>query len=291
VILPVCVYLLFASTIIVNKVLLNVLPITLFVSLRMLCAGFILLAIAWRSCWAKRTQFKQDWIIVLFIAASTVLVPALLKAYGLKNMFASKVILLGCIDQVLTVVYAFLILNERLSIKKIIGIVVVLIGVFMLSITQSPQEKTQQMIWLFSSPVLAIFAYVAICRLGWINMQRLLKINRYASHELNAVAMVGGGIGLMCCDATNNLGYVSNLTWFHVGLFAYTILIGTVLGRTLYGYLLKKHSANFVTGAGFLESLFVTILSWLVLHEQMTTSFILSGLIIIAGVCFLYTEA
>jgi len=49
----------------------------------------------------------------------------------------------------------------------------------------------------------------------------------------------------------------------------YTVIGGNLIGFTLYSHLLKKHSATFVSLAGFSMPLFVYFFGWLILGEQL----------------------
>src|SRR5581483_2603036 len=102
-------YAFIASGISTNKVLLHYLPPTLFVGMRMLLAGLVLLAFIYRSSERMRWRYiKHDIVLLTLIAGLTTFIPSVLKAYALKNMFSGKVALLGSLDPFITALYAYL---------------------------------------------------------------------------------------------------------------------------------------------------------------------------------------
>ncbi len=290
-IFPFCVYALFASTLIVNKFLLQTLPVNTFVSIRLLASTPLVAISLWGLVRSRFFQLKQDFLLLLFITASTIVIPGLLKAYGLQNLYASKVILLGCLDQVITALYAWWIFNESLTRTKCIGIVNVLVGIVLLCFFD--EWKPNAHFLIFSLPELAILVYVLVVRLGWMMAQRLLKHHRYTPTELNTLMIGIGGILSLVVLGPNGYGALIKYSFWtntKILMFLYSIIIGTIVSKILYGHLLKRHGANFVTLSGFLEPLFVIALGWLFLGEQWPLHNIIPAVFIVTGVYLFYRE-
>ena len=76
----------------------------------------------------------------------------------------------------------------------------------------------------------------------------------------------------------------------NMALLAYTIIGGNLIGYTLYSHLLKKHSATFVSLAGFSMPLFVYLLGWFFLGERLYPSFLLAALITFIGLLIFYQD-
>lgn len=113
-----------ASATVANKYALSVLTPSLMVGLRMLFAGIILtLYYRRKSHRLSFAYFKHDLLILLGISLLTMLVPALFKAYALKNMLSSKAAFLASLDPFVTALYAFFFWGEHLTKKKVIGII------------------------------------------------------------------------------------------------------------------------------------------------------------------------
>lgn len=293
--LPIIVYTIFASTIIVNKMLLQILPATLFIGIRMLVGGVILFLMTYqRSTKLSWSHFRSDAFLIISIALFTSFIPALLKAYGLKNLLIAKTMLIGSFDQCMTAIYAYLLLNERLTFKKIMGIGIVFFGIFLSCMAHSPLENMKDVFFVFSYPELAILGYVVVSRFGWTLIGKTLKKDQYSSRELTCMTMMISGLlasGLAFLNGDYHVTMVNEVSWCTTGaLLVYTILAGNVAGYTLYGLMLKRHSANFVTLSGFISPMFVATLAWLILGEPISLSLCLSAIIISLGLYVFYNQ-
>ena len=186
---------LLASAISVNKIILGTLPPTFFVGLRMLLGGAILYSLNYRSSHRlKFSYFKQDWLLLLWIAVCTTLIPSILKAFGLQNLISSKAAFIGALDPFVTAIYSYILWREVLSKKKFIGIMLGFIGALVLCFSHTPIEDTFYNLLIFSLPELAAFGAVALGRYGWMCAQVTMKRDRYTPPELNGLMMLISGI-------------------------------------------------------------------------------------------------
>jgi drug/metabolite transporter (DMT)-like permease len=282
-----------ASAIIANKIILQYLPLAFFVGIRTLTAGGILLALNFCSSPRMRLgHIKKDWLTIMIAALFTTCIPSLLKAYGIKHLLASKAAFIGSLDPFLTALYAYFFFHERLNRRKIIGIGLAFIGALVISFTSSPLEQSLHAFSIFSLPELAAFGSVALSRLGWMFVQRLLKMERYTPLEMNALTMLcSGAILLLFSMATETLTlHTLRAPVSILLLLIFSIIAGNVIGYTMYGAFLKHHSANLVSLTGFSVPVFITIIGWVVLGEALTPGILAGALIIGAGVYVFYKE-
>ena len=91
--------------------------------------------------------------------------------------------------------------------------------------------------------------------------------------------------------ATEGLSAVSaaNIPDFLLNLIA-VVLISNIVCYNLYGYLLKKYTATFVSFAGFMGPLFTALYGWILLGETVTWHFYASSIIVFIGLYFFYQE-
>jgi len=282
-----------ANAIVVNKMILRELPLIFFVGLRAFLAGSILFLYARRVTHRfSREYLRVDIGSLLIVAVLTTLVPALLKAYAMKNMLVSKAALIGSIDPFVTALVAYLWFDERLTRRKWMGVFLVFLGVLSSCFYHSGIEQSLHAFLFFSLPELAAFGSVALGRLGWMSAQRLLKQERYSPIELNAVTMIISGlIGLtVAAFLEDGHSYQALTSWPLWGKIGYSVLVGNIFGFTTYGYALKRYSANFATLLGFSTPIFVTIFGWLLLSEAVPATIAVSGILISLGVLIFYRE-
>jgi len=285
----------FASAIVANRFILQSLPVFFFVGIRMLCGGLILLTLSLGSKSGhslKFANFKKNWPFLIGAILFTTFIPTLLKAYGLKYLFASKSAFIGSLDPFVTAIYAYFLLSERLNCRKIIGIITAFFGAVFLCFSTSQVEQSLHAFLIFSLPELAALGHVALSRLGWTLIQILLKKGHYKSIEINAITMfISGILGLIISYGYENLSCIVIKSPIKIAaLFVYTVLIGNVIGYSMYGNMLKKHSANFVSLCGFMIPILVSLIAWIFLGEGFSINLVISAVIIFAGVFIFYKD-
>ena len=68
------------------------------------------------------------------------------------------------------------------------------------------------------------------------------------------------------------------------------IIVSNFICYNLYGYLLKRYSATFISFAGFVTPLFTALFGWYYLGETITASFYISAAIVFVGLFMFYQE-
>jgi drug/metabolite transporter (DMT)-like permease len=287
-------YFLLASGFSANKLLLADLPPTFFVGIRMLCAGLIMVAYHYRkSERLKFSYFKKDLIALVAVAVLTTYLPSMLKAYGLKGLPSSKAALIGSCDPFVTALYAYALWRERLTFKQFLGITIGFVGIIMLLTSSSVDKQSLHAWFIFSWPELAALGSVVVGRHGWILVRSLLKQERYEPTEVNGLSMTLSGIlALVTSFFIDPIASISvkSIPWF-VLLFSYTVIAGNIVGYGLYAACLKRHSITLVSLAGFTVPLFVALIGFLLLGEQLTLLFALSALTIFVGLLIFYQDS
>jgi len=281
----------FLSTgLIANKLILQVWSPGFLVGIRMLLSGIILGSIALykgrKDFWDR---FKVQWLYLAILAAFAAFIPAILKAYALKHTYASKIALIGSLDPFITALYAYLLWHEKLTRNKWIGILLGFSGTTLLVISHSV-SSAHEILGPLSLAELAAFCSICVSRLGWIKIQQLLKANIFSVKEINSICMTFAGIYSLASTACI-MPRAFSAPWAlsTTAYLIYTVIGGNLIGFTLYSHLLKKHSATFVSLAGFSMPLFVYFFGWLILGEQLYP-IILAAFITFIGLVIFYQD-
>lgn len=291
-------YIALAGGMVANKFVLRSMSPTLFVGIRMFVSGFLLFFISrYRASRNKTKRFcwryiKADILTILFIATCTALIPALLKAYALPHMPASKYSLLGSIDPFVTAVYAYLLWREKLSWKKFLGIVIGFGGVVISLLSTSAQEMSCGEFWHISYPELFVIGSMIISRYGWILVQSMLRKERYAVTEVNSLTMLlSGGMALGISawqGAWVNVSSQNSMQF--MGALLFTIFVGNVIGYSWYADCLKRYSVTWMALAGLLIPLFVFFISYLLGDEPISIHFFVSLAVVCVGMLVFYFD-
>ena len=301
-------YMLFASGIFVNKLILFKLSPSMLSGIRMLISGLIILVANWRSYRDGALQKIMDhWQIFLAITLFTNFIPTLCKAYAIKNLISSKAAFIGSLDPFVTAFYAYLIYSESLTLKKWVGILFGFIGTLLLISTSSPVEASLGSFLMVSLPELAAIASVAISRLGWILVQKQMRTNTFSAVDINGVVMTGGGLfAFMLIPFWNLLGLSNESfnisgalnstilvkgTSIHIGfLLFYTVIIGNLIAYNLYAHLLKHNSATLMSLAGFTIPIYVSLMGYFLLGEPVTWMLVVAAVCMLVGVGMFYFD-
>lgn len=311
-----------ASATMANKYALYNLTPTFMVALRMLGAGLILF-----FYYRKKTHrlsfayYKRDLPALLGISLLTLFIPSVCKAYALKNMLASKASFFGSLDPFVTAIYAYLFFKEILSFKKIIGILLGFTGMIVILVSRAPSsEQALKAFSVFSYPEIAALIAMAVGRLGWLFVQKLIRNERYTGAELNGLLMTLSGIIAFVIPFVGAIiSFILNLvapsigsqvglyTWsdaiaiFNVNsdtavsipwmivLIIYTVVVGNVIGYTMYANFLKHHSITFISLAGFSVPMYTYLFDAL-LGNPISPTFLLAAAITFTGLIIFYQD-
>ncbi len=294
---------LLASAITANKIILYALNAQFLVGIRMtlgaaLLALFLYLRTRKLFDWSRVASFFS---LILVIALFTTYFPSNLKAYALTRMPSSKMAFFGTLDPFITALYSFFWFKERLTKKQWLGILLGFVGMMVLIYGSTQQEET--FFSIVSYPECAAFFAIVLSRFGWIQAQQLLKKELFSPVQLNILLMSISGIGSLVAAYLLGVTTIGTLPELPIvtllpfepstqlGLFvAWTVIIGNVLGYTLFGYALKRHSTTFIPLAGFTIPLLVQFFGWLFLAESLSLSFFIACGITFIGVLLFYLE-
>lgn len=81
---------------------------------------------------------ERVYLLVTILAIFSTVLPLWLMAEGLKRIGANQVALTGCIGPVATMVFAWLFLDEKISVAQMTGAALVLAGVLLISLKPRP---------------------------------------------------------------------------------------------------------------------------------------------------------
>ena len=178
-------------------------------------------------------------------------------------------------------IFAAWLLKEKMTVRKILSIVLATVGVILIAGVDSMDMSKQ--LGAFCSTVAA---------LTWALMSVLLKLipSRYSPLQINFYAVLTAII----CLTPINLPAVSELPWDKIlqpeiiGCVVYMGAISTSIAFLLWnkGLLLMEAGASGLFF--FFQPIVGTFLGWLILDEQITISFWIGSLLIFIGV-FLVT--
>lgn len=286
-------YALWSSVFSLGKMALEVSPPLFLTSSRMLFAGILLLS--YLSLF-KRSSLKFSPKNLLPLALYGFLGMYLTNAFefwSLQHLSAAKTCFLYSLSPFLAALFSYLHFGEKMNTKKWIGLGIGLVGMTPVLLMQTGSEGLIGGFAFLSWPELAMFGAVLCSSYGWILLRLLVKDSDLSPSLSNGIGMLIGGIFALAHSMFTESWMPlpvqeESIPSFMQGVLLMT-LISNIICSNLYGFVLKKFTATFVSFMGLLSPIFASLTSWLVLGESPSLTIFLSSGILSFGLWLVYS--
>lgn len=269
--LIVILYAFLAGTFSLGKVILAYTQPIFLVGVRMSIAGSLLLVYHFI---VNHTRFRIDknhlW---LFIQSTifTIYIPYILRSWSLTYLPSSKACLIYNFGPFLSYFFSYFFCQEKIRIKKIVGLTIGFIGLLPIIINSSLTSTTAH--GLFIVPELALLVAVSSMSYGWLIIHKLINNYHYPPSMTNGIIMFAGGVLALCTSfivEDSNL-YVTDFVPFAT-ILAIIIVISNLICHNLYGALLRIYTPTMLSFTSFLSPLFAALYGWLFFGRNYSSS-------------------
>jgi drug/metabolite transporter (DMT)-like permease len=268
-----------ALNFVIGKIALRELPPLLLAAVRTAIAGAVMLAIfvLRRRHRPGKLTVREMLTLVLLGVFGSVLGQVFFAAGLSKTSVTHSAILTG-LTPVQVLLLAAVIGQEKLTWRKASGMAVALAGVCVLQLARNEggaaPSLTGDVLILLSG-----FAFAAYSVFG----KRVSE--RHDTVTINTFAYAGGAIALSPVifwqAGRFDFAAVSAGAWLGV---TYMAVCSSVASYLIFNYVLKHIAASRVSAFSYLLPLLVTLIAIPVLHEPVTTSLLIGGALVLAGV-------
>jgi len=286
-------YMVIASTFTIGKLALNYVQPVFLIGVRMTLAGTLLLGYLYffkRSAlkFSKKHLFDFAAIILFHIFFAFVA-----EFWAMQFLNSSKVCLFYNLSPFISALFSYFWFSEKMTLKKLAGLLIGFFGFLPILISGGLEEP----FLFFSWPELAMLFSVTCASFGWIVVRRLGRAG-YSMLFVNGIGMFFGGLlSLGTSFVVEGMPALKTSAGFFTvdgaivaGYTVLLVLFANVLFYNLYGYLLQRYTATFLSFAGFLTPLFAAIFGWFILGESVSASFFVTIGLVLAGLYFFYQE-
>ena len=182
---------------------------------------------------------------------------------------------------------SYLLLKERLTIGKFIGVCIGLCGmvpIFMVSSAHGLQDAIK-----ITLPDIVLFGAVVSGAYAWFLVKQLL-VKGYPLTVINGMAMLIGGLlsfitAFLCETPPFVYDWPQFLLWV-----AALIIVSNVILYNFYGWLLHYYSITFLTFAGFLSPTFAAFYDWAFFGGQIHYEYLVSLVFVTIGLYVFYRQ-
>lgn len=285
-------YAIWSTVFSLGKMALEVSPPLFLTGSRFLFAGLLFLGyLTIRNRGAFKITPKQFFLICALAVFGTYLTNAF-EFWSLQHLTAAKTCFIYSLCPFFSAFFSYIHFQEKMNARKWLGLGVGFAGIIPVLAMQKGAEELVSSLSFISWPELAMVG-ASICTVyGWILLRLLLQSHVSILMANGASMLIGGMIALAH-------SYLSE-TWAplpvassHFGAFIQgvliMILISNIFGFNLYGFLLKKFTATFLSFMGLLSPIFASLSSWLILGEPPSPIIFLSTAIVSIGAWLVYS--
>ena len=260
------------------------------IGFRMTLAGGLLLAYSWLFDRPSFFVKRKDWGLFFRAAIFHIYLAFVLEFWALQYVSALKTTIIYSSTPFIAAILSYFILKERLSWKKIYGILIGIGGLVPVVILQAAVGEGVVEFGKISMPELVLFAAVFSAAYAWFLVKELM-VNGYGLVLINGMAMIiGGFLSLITAFLLEGFNQpVSDWSSF-LGWILLLILVANIIVYNFYGWLLKKYSITFLMFAGWLCPFFGTFYEWFFMGGQITWHYFASLILVLVGLYIFYQE-
>ncbi|MDP3889272.1 MAG: DMT family transporter [bacterium] len=303
-------YMLFASTFTLAKLVLDFVSPLFFIGIRMTLAGILLLSYQYffdRYRWSFKREDRGLFVCIILFH---IFFAYTLEFWALQYVTSIKTALIFTLSPFITAIGSFLFFGQGLTIKQSIGLFIGFVGIMPILLTHVKLEEFVGHLGVLSFPELALLGAVTSSCFGWIIVKKLVSKKNYSPVMVNGIGMFGGGLmALVAAPFFEGLSvlrvpiqyqniwlspFISN-PWILSALMMIfylvsLIFIANIICYNLYGFLLRRYSATLLSFAGFTTPLFTAFFGWLFLGEVISKQFIMSIVVLFCGLYLFYQD-
>jgi drug/metabolite transporter (DMT)-like permease len=291
--LVVILFALFASVFTLQKEALEYCEPFFLIGSRMFFAGiFLLLYLFLTNKKALKIRIEHLGLFIL-LGIFAVYLTNICEIWGIQYMVSSKACLIYSLSPFISALIAYILLKEKLSKQKILGMLVGFVGLIPVHFIYFVDTfaKGDYTIQYIAEGIVVGAVFFSVY--GWVLFKRIINEYKYSPLLINGISMIIGGILALIHSFFS--GEVWNPTpVIQVKHFIITsisiCLISNVICYNLYGYLLQKFTVTFMSLAGLLTPFFASLYGYVFLKENITWHFFASVIIFLLGMILFYKD-
>jgi drug/metabolite transporter (DMT)-like permease len=279
-------YLLWSSSFPIGKWLLNYSTPVFLTGFRMFFAGLLIaLFILIRNRGLPKLSKKQ-WLSLGLLGLLSIYLSNVFEFYGLRSLSAAKTCFIYSLSPFLAALLSFIHFGEKMTKAKWAGLMIGFLG-FIPSLDLSSDLK-----FSLSIPEIAVILAVVTSVYGWIILRMMVKENEISPLIANGFSMLFGGMMALghsfLIETWNPIPMdLKHLPSVFGGIAAMTI-ISNFICYNLYGMMLKRFTATFLSFFGLLSPIFASFNAWILLNEPPSLKILLSTTIVSFGLWLFY---
>lgn len=259
---------------------------------RMLLAGVL---IGGYLLLAKRKELKvlkTHFLPLSLLAFFSIYLTNICEFWGLKHISAAKTCFIYSLSPFLAALFSYFHFGEKINRTKFLGMLVGFLGFIPVLATQSGAEELFSAVGFLSWPELSVMGAAAFSVYGWILLRIVVKGNDVSPLAANGISMLFGGMMALVHSFFVESWFPLPLSVEHFSPFMKGILLMTLISNiicyNLYGFMLRRFTATFLSFMGLLSPIFASLNEWLILGTTPNWMIFLGTGIVSLGLFIVY---
>lgn len=293
ILIVIALYATWSSMFSLGKIALQYSPPIFLTGARMWIAGAILLGyLALRKKKIFQME-KKHFLSICLLAFFSIYLCNILEFWGLQHLSAAKTCFIYSLSPFFAAFFSYLHFKEKMTPRKWMGLGIGFVGLIPVFMTQTGSEGLLQAFSFFSWPELAIVGATLCAVYGWVLMRLVVKDNDVSPMMASGSSMfIGGGFALIhsfFIDNWNPLPVAGTDMLPFIKITLLMTFLSNIICYNIYGMLLKKYTATFLSFVGLLSPIFASLSGWLFLGEEPSWTIGFSTLIVVLGLWVFYS--
>lgn len=292
-------YAAWSSVFSLGKIALEVSPPIFLTAFRMLLAAVLLIGYIVLQRKSSFSFSKRQWILLGALSVFSIYLTNAFEFWGLKHLTAAKTCFIYSLSPFFAALFSYIHFGEKMNGRKWAGMLIGFLGFIPLLTTQKGAQELLTTIPFLSWPELAMVGASICTAYGWI-LLRLVLTPKEGAQETSISPMMANGMSMLVGGFMALIHSVAVDNWaptpvntHDFGPFLQSVLcmalISNVLCYNLYGFLLRKFTATFLSFMGLFSPIFASLNSWIFLGESPSTIILLSTGIVSLGLYLIYS--
>lgn len=237
---------------------------------------------------------KKGWLSLCILALFSIYLSNVLEFWSLSHLSAAKTCFIYGLSPFITALLSYVHFKEKMTKMKWIGLLLGCLGFIPIFISKTPKEELLQAFGYFTWPELAMLGAAFFSVYGWIMLRLIVKDEEIPVLFANGSSMlIGGGLALLSSYFFENWSPfpIQQGSFFQLSsALLFLSLLSNVFCYNLYGFLLKKFTATFLSLIGLLSPFFTSFHSYILLGETPSPIIFASSFIVLIGLAIVYRE-
>jgi drug/metabolite transporter (DMT)-like permease len=255
-------------------------------AIRLLSMGVLFLGYSVIKKQVNWLQARQAYLLLLGFAVSAI-VSDLFRFVSLQVLPASHSALVSTTSPFIAALLSYLVFNETISWQKSAALALGVVGILPLilhNLSILPQSSTAIIITGYGGAFLSTIGFIAvgiyIKKLG----QQQFKLLTTLGIGLTIAGLLTTAFGIVSMQACFFETYQSCYQYLPI------IIIPSIIGYPLYGYLVQAYPLTLVAFAQLSSPLWATLIAWFGGHNDISVAFVLSFCVLTLAFSFFYAQ-